>query len=239
MNRGALTIRTRKADERGHADYGWLDTHHTFSFNTFHDPEYEKFRVLRVMNEDRIAAGQGFGSHPHRDMEIISYVLEGGLEHCDSMGTGSVIRPGELQRMSAGTGVYHSEYNASKTDAAHFYQIWLHPDKKNAEPSYEQKSFPASDREGRMQLVVSPDGAEGSLTIHQNARMYLGNLGPGAQIVHPLDANRHAWLQVVRGRASLNGEQLETSDGAAISDESELRIDSQSESAHVMLFDLP
>lgn len=232
-------IRIRKAGERGHANYGWLDTHHTFSFNTFHDPEFDNFRVLRVMNEDRIAGGQGFGSHPHSDMEIISYVLEGGLEHRDSLGTGSVIRPGELQRISAGTGVYHSEFNASKTDPAHFYQIWLLPNEKNAEPSYEQKSFSGTDRQGRMQLVVAPDGAEGSLTIHQDARMYLGDLGVGEVIVHSLDADRHAWLQVLRGSVSLNGEPLESSDGAAISDESELRIASASESAEVMLFDLP
>lgn len=232
-------IRIRKADERGHANYGWLDTHHTFSFNTFHDPELNNFRVLRVMNEDRIAGGQGFGSHPHSDMEIISYVLEGGLEHRDSLGTGSVIRPGELQRISAGTGVYHSEFNASKTDPAHFYQIWLFPNEKNVQPSYEQKSFSTTDRQGRMQLVVAPDGAEGSLTIHQDVRMYLGDLGADEVIVQSVEADRHAWLQVLRGSVSLNGEQLESSDGAAISDESELRIVSESESAEVMLFDLP
>lgn len=232
-------ITLRRAHERGHADHGWLNTHHTFSFNTYRDPDYDQFRVLRVMNEDRVAGGQGFGTHPHRDMEIISYVLAGGLEHRDSLGTGSVIRPGELQRMSAGTGVFHSEFNASPTEPAHFYQVWLLPNQQGVEPSYEQKAFPEQERTGRLKLVASPDGADGSLTIHQDARMFLANLKGSGPIEHPLGADRHAWLQVVRGSVNLNGDRLQTGDGAAASGERELRVEALGGAAEIMLFDLP
>ncbi|HEX4130266.1 MAG TPA: pirin family protein [Pirellulales bacterium] len=231
-------IQLRPASERGGGDYGWLNTRHTFSFNDYYDPRYSGFRVLRVINEDRVQPGQGFGMHGHRDMEIISYVLEGGLEHKDSLGHGSVLRPGEFQRMTAGTGVRHSEFNPSATEPAHFYQIWLLPDRPGHAPSYKQKSFPEAERCDKLRLVASPDGRDGSLVIQQNAEVYLSSLAAGQHLNHVLSPGRYAWLQVLRGKVTLNGTALGTSDGAAVSDESSLTI-AADEPAEIMLFDLP
>lgn len=230
-------ITVRKANERGHADHGWLNTYHTFSFGSYRDSAHVHFRALRVMNEDFVAPGQGFGTHPHEDMEIVTYVLEGALEHRDSMGNGEVLRPGELQRMSAGTGITHSEFNPSDTEPTHLYQIWLFPASKGIEPSYEQKQFASEERHNQLRLVASPDAAHGSLRIHQDARIFLSSLDAGKQLSHELPPGRHAWLQVLRGSVTLNGELLETSDGAAISDESQLAIHATSD-AEVLLFDL-
>jgi redox-sensitive bicupin YhaK (pirin superfamily) len=230
-------IQIRRAVERGHANHGWLDTWHTFSFSSYHDPQHMRFRSLRVMNEDRVQPGEGFGTHPHRDMEIVTYVLEGALEHKDSMGNGEVLRPGEFQRMSAGTGITHSEFNPSKTEAVHLYQIWLVPDRKGIEPSYEQKRFTDEDRHNRLRLVASPEATDGSLLIHQDARIFLSRIDAGKRLVHEMSAGRHAWLQVLRGSVSFNGQTLETSDGAAISDESSLTVEARQD-AEIMLFDL-
>ena len=230
-------IQIRRAEERGHADHGWLNTYHTFSFSTYQDPEHTQFRSLRVMNEDWVAPDQGFGTHPHRDMEIVTYVLEGALEHKDSMGNGEVLRPGEFQRMSAGTGITHSEFNPSKTEPVHLYQIWLFPQQKGVEPSYEQKYFPEDERQNQLRLVASQDAAEGSLLIHQDARIYLSSINAGKELSHPLTARRHAWLQVLRGSVSLDGHELKTSDGAAVSEESLLKILAK-QPAEIMLFDL-
>lgn len=230
-------IQVRKANERGHADYGWLRTFHTFSFSTYQDPRHVRFRALRVMNEDFVAPGQGFGTHPHHDMEIVTYVLEGALEHKDSMGNGEILKAGEFQRMSAGTGITHSEFNPSATEPVHLYQIWLFPERKGIEPSYEQKRFSEEGRRNRLQLVASPDQAEESLLIHQDARIYLATLEPSAEVVCELATGRHAWLQVLRGRVAANGVALDAGDGAAVSEESALTIAS-SEGAEVLLFDL-
>jgi redox-sensitive bicupin YhaK (pirin superfamily) len=230
-------ITHRRAADRGHANHGWLDTHHTFSFASYRDPQQMGFRSLRVMNEDVVAPGQGFGTHPHRDMEIVTYVLEGALEHRDSMGNGEVLRPGEFQRMSAGTGITHSEFNPSPTEPVHLYQIWLFPDQKGIEPSYEQKRFDDAERHNQLRLVASPDAAQNSLLIHQDARIYLSTLDEGQQVPHQLVPGRHAWLQVLRGSVALNGQQLDTSDGAAVSEESQLTIQAIHD-AEVMLFDL-
>ena len=230
-------IAIRKAEERGHANHGWLDTYHTFSFGSYLDPENTRFRTLRVMNEDVVAAGKGFGTHPHRDMEIVTYVLEGALEHKDSMGNGEVLRPGEFQRMTAGTGITHSEFNPSTNEPVHLYQIWLLPERKGIEPSYEQKRFDAAERENRLRLVASRDAADGSLLIHQDARIFLSNLDEGRKVKHILQPGRHAWLQVLRGSVTLNGQSLGTSDGAAVSEERELEIMAD-QSAEIMLFDL-
>ncbi|MHC5541935.1 pirin family protein, partial [Singulisphaera rosea] len=193
-------IRIRKSSERGHFDHGWLNTYHTFSFGRYQDSRAMGFRSLRVINEDWVQPNQGFGTHPHEDMEIVTYVLEGGLAHKDSLGTGSVIRPGELQRMTAGTGITHSEFNASSTDPVHLYQIWLFPEREGLEPSYEQKEFPEGERHNRLRLVASPDGSDGSLTIRQDARLYLSTLDEGHEVAHAIEPGRHAWLQVLRGR---------------------------------------
>lgn len=230
-------IQVRKAHERGHANHGWLDTWHTFSFASYRDSNHMSFRALRVMNEDFVAPGKGFGTHPHNDMEIVTYVLEGALEHKDSMGNGEVLYPGEFQRMSAGTGITHSEFNPSATEPVHLYQIWLYPDRRGIEPSYEQKRFPESERKNRLRLVASPDAAEGSLLIHQDARVYLSTLDKGAGITHELSPARHAWLQVLRGSVSLNKVALATSDGAQVSDESSLSVHATSD-AEILLFDL-
>ncbi len=230
-------ITVRRSEERGHANHGWLDTYHTFSFSTYQDPEHMRFRSLRVMNEDVVAPGQGFGTHPHHDMEIVTYVLEGALEHKDSMGNGEVLRPGEFQRMSAGTGITHSEFNPSSDEAVHLYQIWLLPERKGIEPGYEQKQFRAEERQNRLRLVASRDAAEGSLLIHQDARIFLSSLDEGRRVNHSLEQGRHAWLQVLRGAVTLNGELLRTSDGAAVSDEETLEIVAN-HPAEVMLFDL-
>jgi redox-sensitive bicupin YhaK (pirin superfamily) len=230
-------ITIRRAADRGHADHGWLNTHHTFSFSSYRDPQHMGFRSLRVMNEDFVAPGEGFGTHPHENMEIVTYVLEGALEHKDSMGNGEVLRPGEFQRMSAGTGITHSEFNPSPDEPVHLYQIWLFPERKGLEPSYEQKRFAEDERRNRLRLVASRDAAEGSLRIHQDARVFLSSLDDGKSVSHPLAAGRHAWLQVLRGRVSLNGQELQTSDGAAVSDEGLLTIHAAGP-AEVMLFDL-
>jgi len=230
-------IRLRKAPDRGHADHGWLNTYHTFSFADYQDPAHMGFRSLRVINEDRVRPGMGFGTHGHRDMEIISYVLEGALEHRDSMGNGSVLRPGEFQRMSAGTGVRHSEFNPSDAEPVHFYQIWLLPQRAGIRPGYEQKVFAEDEKRGKLRLVASPDGAEGSLTIHQDARVYLSTLHPGESVSHALRAGRHAWLQVLRGRVRINGTLLEAGDGLAVSDERGLTVVGE-QPGEVMLFDL-
>ncbi len=230
-------IQVRKAQDRGHANHGWLDTYHTFSFSTYQDHDHLRFRSLRVMNEDIVAPGQGFGTHPHHDMEIVTYVLEGALEHKDSMGNGEVLRPGEFQRMSAGTGITHSEFNPSESEPVHLYQIWLFPERKGIEPSYEQKRFPEEERHNQLRLVASRDAENGSLRIHQDARIYLSQVDVGKEIGHELLEGRHAWLQVLRGSVSLNGVNLETSDGAAVSEEKSLSIRATSD-AEIMLFDL-
>lgn len=230
-------IRIRRAEDRGAFDHGWLKTAHTFSFGDYRDREHISFRSLRVMNEDWVEPGEGFGTHPHRDMEIVTYVLEGALEHKDSMGNGSVLQPGEFQRMSAGTGITHSEFNPSKTEPVHLYQIWLYPEQKGILPSYEQKSFPAEERHNRLRLVASRDGRDGSLTIHQDAAILLGTLEKEAHVSYPLSEDRHGWLQVLRGSVTLNGQRLNSSDGAAVSAERQLDIEAI-EAAEVMLFDL-
>ncbi len=232
------TIRVRRAAERGHAKYHWLDTWHTFSFDTYYDPAHMGFRVLRVINEDRVEPGEGFGMHGHRDMEIITYVLDGALEHRDCLGTGSVLHPGEFQRMSAGTGIRHSEFNPSPTEPVHLYQIWLLPNQKGLRPSYEQKTFPEAERRRRLRLVASPDAQDGSLLIHQDARVYLSTLDADQEVGHELQPSRHAWLQILRGAVTLNGHALATSDGVAVSDETSLTIRA-AEPSEVMLFNLP
>jgi redox-sensitive bicupin YhaK (pirin superfamily) len=230
-------ITLRKAADRGHADHGWLDTRHTFSFASYQDPEHMGFRGLRVINEDRVQPGQGFGTHGHRDMEIISYVLEGALEHKDSMGTGAVIRPDDVQRMSAGTGVSHSEFNASDSELVHFLQIWLIPRKAGIPPGYEQKTFTRQQKAGRLQLVASPDGAGGSVTLHADAYLYAGLFGPGEAGELRLGEGRYAWVQIACGRARINGHELEAGDGAALSDESAVQIEGL-DASEVLVFDL-
>jgi redox-sensitive bicupin YhaK (pirin superfamily) len=213
-----LTI--RKADERGHADHGWLNTYHTFSFADYYDPSHMGFRKLRVINEDRVQPGMGFPTHPHRDMEIISYVLEGALEHKDSMGNGSVIRPGDVQRMSAGMGITHSEFNHSKSELVHFLQIWILPDKEGLKPSYEQKFFPDDEKRRMLRLIASADGRDGSVTIHQDVNLYAALLESGEEINCVIPPGRHAWLQVARGNAVANGLKLTHGDGLAVTNES-------------------
>jgi redox-sensitive bicupin YhaK (pirin superfamily) len=227
----------RKSNDRGHADHGWLNTRFTFSFADYYDPKHEQFRTLRVMNDDRIAGGGGFPTHPHRDMEIVTVVLEGALAHKDSMGNGSVIKPGDVQYMSAGTGVAHSEFNASKTEAAHLYQIWMFPDKQGYKPAYDQKHFSEEEKRGKLRLLVSPDGRDGSVKIRQNNELYATLLGPGETVKHQLQKDRHAYVQVARGSVKLNGKTLETGDGAAISEEKSLEL-SGVKDAEVLLFDL-
>ena len=231
-------ITIRKAKERGHADHGWLDTYHTFSFADYWDPQHMSWGPLRVINEDRVAPGSGFPTHAHRDMEIITCVLEGALEHRDSLGTGSVIRPGEVQRMSAGTGVRHSEYNASKTDPVHLLQIWIEPAGTGIAPGYEQKTFADNERRGRLRLIAAPDGRDGAVTIHQDAAVYATTLARSERVDHALAPGRLAWLQVARGAVLLNGERLEQGDGAAIDHERTLTLEAL-EPAEALLFDLP
>ncbi len=230
-------IQVRKAGERGHFDHGWLDTYHTFSFADYYDPAQMGFRSLRVINDDRVQPGQGFGMHGHRDMEIVTYVLDGALAHRDSLGNGAVLRPGELQHMTAGTGVRHSEFNPSDREWVHLYQIWLLPDRMGLPPSYEQKAFPEEERRGALRLVASPTGERGSLTIHQDVRLYLATLTAGQTVAHTLKPGRHAWLQVLRGQVELGGQPLAAGDGAAVSQEEKLEIGGQRD-AEVMLFDL-
>jgi hypothetical protein len=232
---GMMTI--RPAAQRGHADHGWLDSYHTFSFANYYDPDHMGFRSLRVINEDRVEGGQGFGAHPHRDMEIISYVIDGALSHSDSMGTGSVIRPGDVQRMSAGSGVTHSEFNASKTEIVHFLQIWLIPSARGIKPSYEQKTFSRAEKQGQLRLVASPDGRDGSVTIHADAALYAGIFEGGQASELPIAPGRHAWVQVVRGNVRVNGRDLKAGDGAAISDEPAVRVEGVNQ-GEILVFDL-
>ena len=222
--------------KRGHTDIGWLDSHHTFSFGEWYDPAHMGFRALRVINDDRVAAGGGFPTHGHADMEILSYVLEGALAHKDSIGTGSVIRPGDVQRMSAGTGVRHSEFNESSTEPVHFLQIWIVPDRRGHAPGYEQKTFPEAERLGRLRLVASRDGRDGSVTLHQDVALYAGVLDEGQKAELPLAAGRHAWVHVARGAATVNGQRLGAGDGAALSDEPKLTVEGHG--GEVLVFDL-
>jgi redox-sensitive bicupin YhaK (pirin superfamily) len=231
-----LTV--RRAQDRGHADHGWLDSRHTFSFADYYDPKQMGFRTLRVINEDRVQPGRGFGRHGHRDMEIVSYVLEGALKHEDSMGTGSVIHPGDVQRMSAGTGVLHSEMNASDREPVHFLQIWLLPGRQGIAPSYEQKSFAEAEKRGRLRLVAAPDAADGSITIHTDARIYAALLDSGETVEHRVASGRHAWIQVVSGRLRAGGVELAAGDGASTSDAGPLPIEAI-EPAELLVFDLP
>lgn len=230
-------ITVRKAEERGHANHGWLNSYHTFSFANYYDPAHMGFRHLRVINEDRVRAGMGFGTHPHTDMEIISYVLEGALEHKDSLGNGSIIRPGDVQRMSAGTGITHSEYNPSPSEPVHFLQIWILPAQKGLQPSYEQKMYSAEEKRGDFRLIASRDGRDGSVTVHQDVDLYATVLSAGERAVRVISPHRHAWVQVARGEIALNGAVLKAGDGAAISEESRLAVEAK-DTAEVLLFDL-
>jgi redox-sensitive bicupin YhaK (pirin superfamily) len=230
-------IQVRRADERGHAQHGWLDSYHSFSFADYYDPRFMGFRALRVINEDRVQPGQGFGTHPHREMEIITYVLDGALEHRDSLGTGSIIRPGEVQRMSAGTGVTHSEFNHSRTELVHLLQIWILPEEQGLPPSYEQRTFPEAERKDRLRLVASRDARGGSVKVHQDVDLYAAVVSSGAALEHTLRAGRHAWLQIASGRFSVNDQNLSAGDGAAFSNESAVKLAAR-EPAEILLFDL-
>lgn len=230
-------VTIRRNNERGGGDYGWLKTRHTFSFNDYHDSKWMGFRSLRVINEDWVAPGGGFPTHPHRDMEIITYVLAGKLEHKDSLGTGSVILPGDGQRMSAGRGIRHSEANPSATEPVHLLQIWIQPDKSGREPGYEQKTFPEAEKRGKFRLIASNDGADGSVKIHQDAKLFVTLLAPGEEVTQQLSTKRHAWLQVAKGEIELNGQKLQQGDGAALSEEQNLKIKATKES-EILLFDL-
>jgi quercetin 2,3-dioxygenase len=227
-------IEIRRRDERGHFDHGWLDTYHTFSFDRYYDPQHMGFRALRVINEDRVAPARGFGTHPHRDMEIITYILEGALEHKDSMGTGSVIRPGEIQRMSAGTGVTHSEFNPSRNEQVHLLQIWILPEAKGIKPSYEQKEFNRDEMRGKLRLIAAREPVTGAVQIHQDIRLYATIL-EGQTITYDLQKGRFAWLQVARGSLQLDGVKLEAGDGAAVAESESLQITGNGEA---LLFDL-
>lgn len=229
-------ITLRKAIARGHADHGWLNAYHTFSFANYYDPNHMGFRSLRVINEDRVAPSKGFPTHAHRDMEIITYVLEGALEHRDSMGNTSIIRPGEVQRMTAGTGVSHSEYNHSESEKVHLLQIWILPSQRDLEPGYEQKEYSQAEKSGKLRLIASPDGRDGSVTVHQDLNLYSTMLQNAQQVNHALD-HRHAWVQVARGSVSLNGHLLSQGDGAALDDEETLELVGQ-EDSEVLVFDL-
>ena len=228
-------IAVRKAADRGHFDHGWLDTYHTFSFASYHDPEQMGFRALRVINEDRVKGGGGFPMHPHKDMEIITYILEGALEHRDSMGNGAVIRPGEVQKMSAGTGITHSEMNPSPEESVHLLQIWIEPNQSGIEPAYEQIRIPEEEAKNRLCLVASPDGGEGCVTLVQDARLYVARLDGDVEVRHQIAPGRHAWVQVTRGAATLGGEALLAGDGAAVSGEKAIVLGGGTE---ILLFDL-
>ena len=227
----------RRATDRGHADHGWLDTWHTFSFADYQDARPMGFRTLRVMTEDKVKGGTGFGSHPHRDMEIVTCVLSGALEHRDSMGHGAVLRPGEMQRITAGKGMLHSEFNPSATEPVHLYQVWITPRARGLTPSYEQKAFDPAQRRNRLQLVASPDGADGSLTIQQDARLYLADLDAGRELAYPVGKGRGVWLQVIRGEIEVGGHTLRASDGLAVEDEPGLTLRATG-AAEIMVFDL-
>ena len=231
-------ITLRKAVDRFHTDIGWLNSWHTFSFGDHFDPKHEGFSALRVINDDTVAPGQGFGAHPHRDMEILSYVLEGALQHRDSSGGGGVIRPGEVQRMSAGSGVTHSEFNGSRDEPVHFLQIWLLPGKRGVPPGYEQKKFEFADRRGKLRLLASPGGKDGSISINQDALVYGALVDGGEKVSYELQPKRNAWVHVAQGSVELNGNRLEAGDGAAISDERVLQL-TRGQQAEVLLFDLP
>jgi quercetin 2,3-dioxygenase len=230
-----ITFRDRMA--RGHTHTGWLDSRHTFSFGDYRDPAQMGFRSLRVINEDRVIPGAGFPSHGHRDMDILTYVLSGALEHKDSIGNGTVIRPGELQRMSAGTGIVHSEFNHSQAEPVHFLQIWIVPSERDLAPSYEQKAFPLAENEGKLSLIASPDGAAGKIAIHQDARLMAAKLAAGTQVAYELAPQRGAWLQIARGIVALNGTEMREGDGAAIEAEATLTIAADTQ-AEILLFDL-
>ncbi|HVS10901.1 MAG TPA: pirin family protein [Planctomycetota bacterium] len=230
-------IRVRRSEERGHFDFGWLDTHHTFSFGEYHDPAHMGFRHLRVINEDRVQPGAGFPTHGHRDMEILTWILAGALEHRDSLGNGSVIRPGDMQRMSAGRGVTHSEFNPSTSEPVHLLQIWILPERTGLEPSYEERTFAEGELAGRLRLLASRDAREGSVRIQQDAELLAGRFAPGQRIVHELAPGRHAWLQIARGGLRLAGEPLAAGDGAALSGEAAVEAEA-TEDCEVLVFDL-
>jgi redox-sensitive bicupin YhaK (pirin superfamily) len=231
-------LRKRGAAERGHAHHGWLDSRHTFSFAGYHHPEHMGFRVLRVLNDDRVAPGEGFGTHGHRDMEIVSYVLEGALEHKDSMGTGSVLRYGDVQRMTAGRGVTHSEFNSSSIEPVHFLQIWILPERRGLDPAYEERCFSPAEKQGVLRRIVSRGGEGGALSIHQDVAIYASILRSGDQVEHVLNPGRHAWLQVATGAVRVNGVELAEGDGLAVSEEPRVRIEGCGE-GEILLFDLP
>ncbi len=228
----------RKASERGHANHGWLDSYHTFSFASYQDPEHMGFRQLRVINQDRVSGGGGFATHSHRDMEVISYVLDGALEHKDSMGTGSMIVPGDVQRMSAGTGVSHSEYNHSASDLVHFLQIWIHPDRPNCVPSYEQKLFVPAEKQDQLRLIVAPGGKNGAVNINQDVSIYASILGSGVKLSFEVPAQRYAWIQVAKGDLIVNDLPMQAGDGAAVSDLNQLNFVGGDRGAEFLLFDL-
>lgn len=232
-------IRVRRAGDRGHHDHGWLDTRHTFSFASYHDPAHMGWSVLRVINEDRVQPGEGFGTHGHRDMEIVSWVLAGELAHRDSTGGGGVLRPGEVQRMSAGTGVTHSEFNGSRERPLHFLQLWILPDRPGHAPSYEQTAVPEGARRGRLALIAGPEGAGGATTIHQDARILATLLDGEERVVHPLAPGRRGWVQVARGSVTVNGTVLEVGDGAAVADEATVEVSARGGPAEALVFDLP
>lgn len=232
-------IRVRKSEERGHANHGWLNSYHTFSFADYYDPKNMGFRSLRVINEDRVAPGRGFGAHGHRDMEILSYVLKGSLGHKDNMGHEEVLGPNEIQRMSAGTGVVHSEFNPSKTEPVHFFQIWIEPATTGTPSSYEQLRFEPQEKQGKLKLLAGPDGGNGVARINQDAQLFVAELAKGDTVVHDIKPQRHAWLHVVRGEVSLNGKTLNAGDAAAVSDEKALTVTGvNQEASEVLLFDL-
>lgn len=232
-----MTLTVRKSADRGRANFGWLDSKHSFSFGHYHDPKHMGFGPLRVINDDRVAAGGGFPAHPHSDMEILTYVLEGGLEHKDSIGTGSVIRPGEVQRMSAGSGIRHSEFNASNTDPVHFLQIWIIPDRTGLAPSYEQKAFTDTEKRNQLRLIGSRDGRQGSVTIHQDVDLYATLLAKGETVEHTVAPGRGGWVQIARGSVLLNGEALNEGDGVAVSASGVLHLEGRDD-AEVLLFDM-
>lgn len=232
-------LEIRRSKDRGAANFGWLDSRHTFSFGEYYDLKHMGFGPLRVINEDRVQPGAGFGTHGHRDMEIISYVLEGALEHKDSIGTGSVIRPGDVQIMSAGTGIRHSEFNHSKTEPVHFLQIWVVPDREGIAPRYEQKTFPDAEKRGHLCLLGSPDGRDGSIVIYQDVQLLAALLNSGERVTHALSTGRKGWLQVVRGAVEMNGYDLVAGDGAAAKDEAGLTVRAKTDGTEILAFDLP
>jgi redox-sensitive bicupin YhaK (pirin superfamily) len=230
-------IAIRRAEDRGHANHGWLDTHFTFSFADYYDPRHMGYRSLRVINDDVVKAGRGFGMHPHRDMEIVTYVLDGALEHKDSMGNGSIIRPGDVQRMTAGTGVFHSEFNPSATEPVHLLQIWILPEARGLTPGYEQTAFSDDEKRGRFRLIASRDGRDGSVTIHQDASIYASIVEPGQTVEHRIEPGRHAWLHVARGSVQFDGRELKAGDGVALAGEPSVSLTGETP-AEVLLFDL-